>query len=440
MSTENEQSLIYLPDLAVLSQRTAEQLKEQHEERWEHPADGVVLPICSAKGIPFDNKYTKPESVRYTGKSAPLLLFDIVKEFAKLDLNIYFSLDPALTFIKSDLLHIIDIVGDGSPQACFSKDGTRKLLKYLIGRAIEIGEQACEGKKSKVIGIALDLTNILPMGATDERIELTCFCSDCRKQLALFCTEGQQLIGKFETFPNPWNMALKDSGTGIGQINDIEWDTGPEKIVGLSKLKGFMAFENDNPLEQAGSLIAYLQARHKQVVASTKDIFTGSEKGKQWKRILITEGSSYDWTSGLFLQELDDPVICDELWFDPTSRNFEIKNICYRSFMWRRGTYFLNSFFGFLSKAQDGYMRTYTGLGKRSEGALVQLLKLRMRQAIGASITQKIDLLLLPEYASNTNEYGKKTGRIGFVSPGIDESICESLVNEAKIPAGILDS
>ena len=435
MSTENEQSLIYLPDLAVLSQRTAKQLKEQHSERWGYPAEGVVLPICSAKGVPFENKYTSREPVRYADKKDPLFLREIVEEFAKLGLDIYFSIDPTLTFIKSDLLHIIDIVGDGSPQACFSKEKTKELLEYFIEKAIEIGKEACEGKKSEVIGVALDLTNILPMGATDERIELTCFCSECRHQLASFHAGDQKLIEKFETFPNPWNMALKDSGTGIGQISDIEWDIAPEKILGLSKLKGFMAFENDNPMEKARSLIDYLQVRHKQVVQSTKDIFTGSKQGKQWKRILITEGSSYDWTSGLFLQKLDDSTICDELWFDPTSRNFEIRNICYRSFMWRRGTYFLNAFFGFLSKAQDGYMRTYTGLGKRSVDAIEELLKLRMRQAIGASITQKIDLLLLPENALNTG-----TGRIGFVSPGIDEGICESLIKEANIPAGIFDS
>ena len=315
-----------------------------------------------------------------------------------------------------------------------------KLLKYLIRQAIEIGEEACKREESKVIGIALDLTNILPMGATNECIELTCFCSECREQLASFCQKDPQLIEKFETFPNPWNMALKDSGTGIGQISDIEWDTGPRKIVGLSKLKGFMDFKNDDPIGKAGSLIDYLQVRHKQVVQSIKDIFIGAKGRKQWKRILITEGSTYDWTSGLFLQKLDDSDICDELWFDPTSRNFEIKNICYRSFMWRRGTYFLNAFFGFLSKAQDVYMRTYTGLGKRSKGEIEEILKRRMRQLIGASITHKIDLLLLPENASTTNKNSKKTGRIGFVSPGIDESICESLIKEADIPAGILDS
>ena len=439
MSTENEQSLIYLPDLAVLSQRTAEQLNQQHEKRWGHPAEGVVLPICSAKGIPFANKYTKPELVRYAGRLESFFLGQIVEEFAKLGLDIYFSLDPTLTFIKSDLLHIIDIAGDGSPQACFSKDITRELLKYLIGKAIEIGEEACKRKKSKVIGIALDLTNILPMGATDERIELTCFCSDCRRQLESFLGQNHKLIEKFETFPNPWNMALKDSGTGIGQISDIEWDIAPEKIVGLSKLKGFMTFENDNPTEKAESLIGYLQVRHKQVVQSIEDIFIGAEGGKQWKRILITEGSSYDWTSGLFLQKLDNSNICDELWFDPTSRNFEIQNICYRSFMWRRGTYFLNAFFGFLSKAQDGYMRTYTGLGKRSVDAIEELLKLRMRQVIGASITQKIDLLLLPKNPLTTGN-ALTTGRIGFVSPGIDENICKSLIEQAIIPAGIPDS
>ncbi|ASD69105.1 hypothetical protein [Pseudoalteromonas piscicida] len=427
----NEQSLVYLPDLAVLSQRNAKELKDEHYERWGINAKGVVLPICSSTGIPFENDFMKAEKIRYKGKADGLTLSDIVAEFLQIELDIYFTLDPTLSFIRSDSLHIIDISGDSSAQACFSKKGTKKLVKHVAEKAIEIGKEQCENTKAKIVGLALDLTNILPMGATNERIELTCFCSECRDQLSSFTKRGKKLFERFETFPNPWNMALKDTGTGIGQINDIEWNTSPEKIIGLSKLKGFEAFDGDNydAHEQAAILIEYLHSRHKQIENAIKDIFDGLDIQK---RILITEGSHYDWTSGLFLAKLDEKSVCDELWFDPTAHNFEMKNVQHRSFMWKRSTYFLSAFFGFLNKSQDGYMRTYTGLARKSVDEVKSLLKLRMRQVIGASITEKVDLFLLPEISNDGD-----TGRIGFVSPCIDESICNSLIQAAKIPDGI---
>ena len=266
---------MYIPDLALLSQRTAKELMDEHNERWGINALGVVLPICSATGIPFENDFTKTEKIRYKGKSNGLTLGGIVAEFINIELDIYFTLDPTLPFIKSESLHIIDISGDSSSQACFSKKGTKKLLTHLSMKALEIGNEQCEKNGSRTIGIAIDLTNILPMGANNKRIELTCFCSECREQLSDYTKRGKKLIEEFETFPNPWNMALRDSGTGIGQINDIEWDTSPEKIIGLAKLKEFESFEEDDydAHQQASTLSDYLHARHNQVVCTIKTIF-----------------------------------------------------------------------------------------------------------------------------------------------------------------------
>ncbi|VFM97561.1 MAG: hypothetical protein BECKG1743D_GA0114223_101575 [Candidatus Kentron sp. G] len=428
-----ERSLIYVPDMAVLSQRNAEEIKTDHQRRWGIAAEGVVLPICTATGVPFENAFTSQQGIRYKGKAESSYFGDVVKEFARLGLDIYLTLDPTLHFIKSDQLHIIDISEDSSAQACFSKKRTKKLLADLAKKAIEIATESCEGTGAETIGVAIDLTDILPMGATNERIELTCFCAECRQYFSSHRHGGKGLVEYFETFPNPWNMALKDAGSGIGQINELKWDISPDRIIGLSKLKGFESFEDreEDSHEQASVLRAYLRARHEQVTQTLREIFFGIELvGK--KRILITEGSHYDWTSGTFLMKLDDERICDELWFNPTANDFDIRNVQYRSFLWKRSTYFLNAFFQMLGQSQDRYMRTYTGLARHTQGEVKNLLDLRMRQVLGAGITEKLDVFLLPDI----NEEGE-AGRIGFVSPCIDEKTCASLVGKARIPDGI---
>nr|VFJ91359.1 MAG: hypothetical protein BECKLFY1418A_GA0070994_101530 [Candidatus Kentron sp. LFY] len=430
--------LIYVPDMAVLFQRNAEEIQRDHRRRWGVDADGVVLPICTATGVPFKNDFTAEKTIRYKGRAEEFLLGDVVAEFARLGLDIYLTLDPTLHFIKSDSLHIIDISGDSSAQACFSKKRTKQLLTYLAKKAVEIATEACarargeHGADAKTAGVAIDLTNILPMGASNERIELTCFCSECREWLSGHAPRGKRLVNYFETFPNPWNMALKDAGSGIRQIDELEWDISPERIIGLSKMKGFESFENleQDSREQATALREYLHVRHGQVTQTVKDLFAGMDlNGK--KRILITEGSHYDWTSGTFLMRLDDTSICDELWFNPTANEFDIKEVQYRSFLWKRSAYYLNAFFQMLSQSQDRYARTYTGLAKRTVGEVKNLLELRMRQVLSSGITEKLDLFMLPDIIE-----GNGAGRIGFVAPCIDENICVSLVRKAKIPEG----
>nr|VFK40469.1 MAG: hypothetical protein BECKTC1821E_GA0114239_100760 [Candidatus Kentron sp. TC] len=428
-----ERSLIHVPDMAVLSQRNAEEIKTDHHRRWGEAAEGVVLPICTATGVPFENKFTSQQGIRYKGKAEQFYLGDVVAEFARLGLDIYLTLDPTLHFIKSEQLHIIDISGDSSSQACFSKKRTKQLLAELAKKALEIATEGCKETGAETAGVAIDLTGIFPMGATNERIELACFCSECREYFSTHRHGEKQLVEHFETFPNPWNMALKDAGSGVGQIEELEWDISPERIIGLSKLKGFESFEEreEDSHEQAAVLIEYLRARHEQVTQTVKNIFTDMElNGK--KRILITEGFHYDWTSGTFLMKLDDEKICDELWFNPTANDFDIRNVQYRSFLWRRSTYFLNAFFQMLGQSQDRYMRTYTGLARHTVGEVKNLLELRMRQVLSASITERLDVELLPDINEES-----EVGRIGFVSPCISEKICTSLVGMAEVPDGI---
>nr|VFK63345.1 MAG: hypothetical protein BECKUNK1418G_GA0071005_103214 [Candidatus Kentron sp. UNK]VFK70814.1 MAG: hypothetical protein BECKUNK1418H_GA0071006_103914 [Candidatus Kentron sp. UNK] len=434
-----ERSLIHVPDMAVLSQRNAEEIKKDHHKRWGVAAEGVVLPICTATGVPFKNDFTAEKTIRYKGRAEEFLFGGVVAEFARLGLDIYLTLDPTLRFIRSDSLHIIDISGDSSAQACFSKKRTRKLLVNLAKKAIKIATEECarargaHGVDAETAGVAIDLTNILPMGASNERIELTCFCNECREQLAGYAPRGRRLIELFETFPSPCNMALKDAGSGISQINELEWGISPERIIGLSRMKDFESFEDREqyPREQAAALIEYLRARHTQVTETVKDLFAGMDLNGI-KRILITEGSHYDWTSGTFLKKLDDKEICDELWFDPTANEFDIRKVQYRSFLWKRSSYFPNAFFQMLNQSQDSYIRTYTGLARHTVGEVKNLLGLRMRQVLSASITEKLDLFMLPDISE-----GNESGRIGFVAPCIDENICASLVGKAKVPEGI---
>nr|VFJ77858.1 MAG: hypothetical protein BECKFW1821C_GA0114237_11429 [Candidatus Kentron sp. FW] len=71
-------SLIHVPDMAVLSQRNAEEIQREHRGRWGVAAEGVILPTCTATGVPFENDFTAEKTIRYKGKAEEFLLGGVV--------------------------------------------------------------------------------------------------------------------------------------------------------------------------------------------------------------------------------------------------------------------------------------------------------------------------------------------------------------------------
>ena len=249
--------------------------------------------------------------------------------------------------------------------------------------------------------------------------------------------QGDIIIGlqqSFERFPNPWNLLLGDSGSGVEPISDVDWDATPKAVADISHLKGF-----DSVLKESGAdvrkeaelLIEYMHTRHKQVVNAIADFFKsvlGPEKQSGCKRILIVEEDAFDWTSGLFFRKLDNKKVCDELWFDPSELGLSTSKIPHRVYMHRRCRYSLNAFFEFLHRCQEERSRTSTGLARLSDDHLRALLELRRRQAASNRLARRLDLFCLHPLSESD-----ESGRTGFVASNLSDRMSTTLVEHAKI-------
>lgn len=436
----SEQGVLDIPDIRTFEYSTAEKEVQDFAAAWGTPPKTVALPVLLPYGVPFENELTPAAGVRYGGGTSDMYLGGIAHEFAKLGLNIILTVNPSMAFAKSPALHIMDISGDGSAQACLGKTATRRLLKSFVSNALRKVREACEsvtpsgGSAPTVEGVALDIENLWPMGATNERVELTCFCEECRQQLASLSRIGKKLVSGFERFPNPWNLLLQDSGTGVRPISDVEWEATPKAIADISHLKGF-----DKVLIEAGIdvqkeaelLLEYMHTRHKQTLQAIEDFFSeiAPHDGQgNIRRILIVEENAYDWTEGLFFKKLDNKKVCDELWFDPSELALSTSRIPHRVYMHRRCRYFVNAFFEHLSRCQDENMRTTTGLAHLSDERLKSSLELRRRQAMSNRLASRLDLFCLHPVSGDP-----QSGRTGFVGNNLSDDLSAALVKNAKL-------
>ena len=406
----SENPILDIADLSTLQYTTALDCVSSFYNTWGIKPKAVSIPILSSSGIPFENPLTTAVEIKYKNKNDPVYLGFVINAFSSLGLDVYLTLVPTLEFVKADALHLIDIKGDSSQQACFSKSSTIRFLEQIIELSIGIASEACADAAQKnaqekngitagkTVGIAIDLTDVLPMGASKERLQLTCFCPECRSQLTGASKTGTDLIRAFETFPNPWNLALKDNGTGIGYISDIDWNISVDTLLGLSKLRGFDEHYKDgyDTNGAAKILIDYLHARHKQIIKSCSRLFTKARSSidqgnpEQFRRILITEGTPYNWTAGVFTKMLDSKDVCDELWYDPTGKGLVTENISFRSYMWRRSRYIQNAFFALVEHAQDEGRRASTGLARLPTTLVRKEVDRRRTMSLAGRLEDKI--------------------------------------------------
>jgi len=431
----NEQPVLDVVDLSTLEYETAEDQVERFERTWGVPPAAVALPVLLPNGVPFENDFVEALGIRYGGASPKKYLGGIAYEFAKLGLDVMLTVTPTMQFVRSDSLHVIDITGAGSPQACIAKAATRRLLARLIEQASEKVRQACDEaaqhspRPPKLAGLALDLVDVWGMGAEDERISLVCFCQECREQLGLMSKKGRRIVEAFERFPNPWNLVLRDSGSGIQPISELRWGMPAKAIVDLSHLKGFDKIHDRAGLDvvhEAELLMEYMQARHRQVVQVAAELFADAQR-HGLSRIVIVEGELYGWTSGVFIEQLDTSDVCDELWYDPTEQGLTTSRIPFRSYMWRRCRYFLDNFFDFVAKCQDEEKRTATGLARYPDSRVRHILELRRRQVMAARLSEKLDLFCLPPLADGQG------GRIGFVGASVSPELSTQIVGNVKL-------
>jgi hypothetical protein len=274
------------------------------------------------------------------------------------------------------------------------------------------------------------------MGAVNQRLELTCFCPSCQ---AYFNDENDKLLPYFNDFPNPWNLLLKDSGTGVSFIDDIKKDSTADFIVGMSRQKGFHTIFEDREkgelYKYAEILIDYIRIRHEQTIFAINEVLSTALNGLPDEyipsKILLIEGSYYNWTSGIQLERLDRPQTdntinpYDEIWFNPTSTDLYMRHVPFRSYMWKRSRYYIDAFLQLSANISDPVKRATTGISRYSKEQALELLESRLRQALGMAMVGQTSLFALPDLESEKTE----SKRVGFVGVALNERIGKAIID-----------
>ena len=157
------------------------------------------------------------------------------------------------------------------------------------------------------------------------------------------------------------------------------------------------------------------------------------------KRVILLEGVYYGWTSGLQLDRLDRVATVntvnpyDEIWFDPSSTDLFMKEVPFRSYMWKRSRYYVDSFLNFAANVSDPVKRSITGIARLSRTQAKELLDTRLSQAMGTAMIGQTSLFALPNLQSDNEE----SQRIGFVGVALDEEIGKALIESISIPRGM---
>lgn len=412
----------------VLAHRTARQVLDDFESRAGVRPTAVVIPINVSEGLTFSNRLGYATFVA-DPHGQRVVLSNAVRMFAHENVDIYLCLTPTLPFLRTGTMNIVDIIYDESPRLCINKRKSQKIFSIIVEEAIAIAKTEIDGAanpKARLRGFVLNIVNLWGMGAKNERILLTCFCPECRRSLV----EAGISMQDFETFPNPWNLLLKDTGTGISHIDIGHGRTRAERIdeiVGQSMLRGFSqdAFPNVGSTDiqrLASKVYDYMQARHKITVDAAARIFRTVKKHlPDTDTILITEGTPYNWTAGCFLGDLDDPDIIDEIWFDPSSHGVEIRNVKYRSYMSSRSRYAIDAAFDFAATLGDVTTSQSKVIQELMGGSRMSGLNRRLAMVRFADVLTKGELLVLDEVSN----------RVGFVGSAVTDEVLRGLIEDA---------
>lgn len=436
MSEQAKDSIAFVPDFSVFSHATVSDVLGIVKDT-DYPANSVCLPIVQMGGLPFPSKIGSEEPI-FTTKSKRATavqeqFHQMVTGMMDQGLGIYFYVNPSMEFLNVPPAHVLDIRNVGSPSACLNKSITQRVIVSAVVAAFkhikdaERTEQPIEWSRMK--GVAIDITDLWGMSGSGASIHPACFCSDCRKY---FAKNGLH-IENFETSPSPFLIALRPSPTGVSYIDNFSKDESPSSIVGKSTMRGFADdFTDDDEKMKAASLLSkYMNLRHQMVQDSLNSIFEKITEGlaeakielPESKRIIVAEGAEYNWTGGIFLENISSNIV-DEVWFDPTEKTSNTpKNLKYRYFTSTRSTYFLNAFLQIIANSKNSTIRATTELGTLSDAALKKRIEQRGGVAVGRIMNNIFQLGLAAVEDENFN---------GFVRPTINAELATSLALATK--------
>ncbi|GAA3300756.1 hypothetical protein GCM10020295_42290 [Streptomyces cinereospinus] len=402
-------------------------------------ADGLLYDVGGLRGVPLSSHAQPSQSLKG--------FEDVVKAFLSAGVHIMLTLCPNMGYIPGEGLQLADITGITSAQLCIANPRSVEVLGAILGTGIDIvRDVTARSSGVRLQGVAVDVTDLWGMGGELGRVRATCFCTTCTQH---FSDTAPDLLKRFKTFPNPWSLLLRPTGSGIDFVSEVPVGISPEEIVGIARqrnyIEQFPKAEQSELLEYANLLLRYMRSRHSLTVGAIGALFDYACNGLDEKltRIVVMEGETYGWTSGIWLEELDNAFRddgtsgYDEVWLNVTP-SFLPQRVPYRAYMWRRSRYFINSFFELAGSLAHASTRVHTGLSRMTIEECRRMVAEQWQQAYGSALSSQAALVGLPERSAA--EGSQQNVRRGFVGVGLDRDFGDRFSDQLVILPSRADS
>lgn len=236
-------------------------LDEANRVIGNEPPDVVCLPLVDFGGANYESRFIDRNLGPWSGSYDLGNIVERVRE--NYGSKIYLSIVTGMDFLDASPFKLRDQHNESKTGVCIVNPHIQKLLREVIKEAQD---------RFKPDGIVLDICDQYGQNAENGRIEFTCFCR--------YCSQGLSDMAKFDpkvfrTHPNPVNLTLKDTGTGIKHFN-IPSNISTTELVAKSKTEGIFNpewFSTEEVAEEwARSLIGFISARSKIVARAVSQI------------------------------------------------------------------------------------------------------------------------------------------------------------------------
>lgn len=361
-------SILDIPDAALLATTPLSDLVDEfcHRLKIEKP-DVICLPLIDFGGANYPSNIID----RNSGPWAISDFLALAGEVKRIGSELYGSIIPSMNFLETSGLQTRTQYAREATGICLTNPASQKLLRACIDEAID----ALKAKGIPTAGIVVDIVDINGMSASDNRIKLTCFCK--------YCTEALSRMGRFDytvfkKFPNPINLFLRETPTGVSNFNVDLRQAKPEDVIELAKdyrIYDPAMIPESEADKWARVGLDYLEARSKVNAASLEQI--GAKcRSEGVKYAVITGFSHFDFTAGTDMWHLTSRAV-DQIWADTgdTTQEEIPAGVALYHYLSGRARYRIDAFFEIVSDV-NRFRRIASG-GTDAEGPVMDIVKRR---------------------------------------------------------------
>lgn len=367
--------LMHVPTPLLLEHFSLDELCDIFRESTGDAPSGVVFSVFSAVGPNFESKLYR-ENIVNGGDRRRGSLREVANACRAKGLGLWLCFDTTMSFAASNATHIVDSKGNSARRCCIHARGTHKVLQLLAEeakRAITDGDTGPE-----IAGIVLPAQDLWPMGATNNVIDVSCFCRYCA---TFYQSKGLDRLEEFSFYPSPLNLALRDTGTGIDHIHVFKSTTSAETLIQYSRAEQMLAAEwleslnvyekpYDHPRwpelqEKADRLLRLVNLRQELTVSSLESVASRLKEVFSSRVACIVEGLDYDWTGGYFLDHLVSRQWCDEVWLPPSAAG-RVSGKTKRLYCCHRSAYVVGEFAAHIEAVLASYWGGTTAVDDQS--------------------------------------------------------------------------